>query len=150
MFTREDKNRRVEDRVEPVESVLAPQTTLNGNLRSPHGIRILGTVEGNIESGGRIKIEKGGRVQGVVKASDVIVNGVLEGNIDSAGHVELGQESRMIGNIKAPRIAIAEGSFFQGEIKMPRADDQPVRFVEKRTSEPPASSPLEKDAAPKA
>ena len=138
MFTRDDKKRRVEDRVEPVESVLARETTLQGSLRSPHGIRIMGAVEGDIECGSRVKIEKGGRVRGTIKASDIIVNGELEGNIDSAGHIELGCESRMVGNIKAARIAIAEGSFFQGEVKMPRPDDQPVRFVEKRTSEPTA------------
>lgn len=137
MFTREDKNRRVEDRAEPTESVLAPETTLQGNFRSAFSLRILGAVEGDIESKGRVRIEKGGRVRGTIKASDIIVNGVLEGNVDTAGHVELGQESRMVGNIKASRIAIAEGSFFQGQVKMPHADDQPVRFVEKRTVEPP-------------
>ena len=149
MFTRDDKNRRVEDRAEPTESVLAPETTLQGSLRSAYGLRIVGSVEGDIESKGRVRIEKGGRVQGTIKASDIIVNGTLEGDIDSAGHVELGCESRMIGSIKASRIAIAEGSFFQGQVKMPHADDQPVRFVEKRTSEPSDSSPLERDAAPK-
>jgi cytoskeletal protein CcmA (bactofilin family) len=109
----------------------------------------MGAVEGDIESGGRVRVDKGGRVRGTIKASDVIVNGQLDGNIDAAGHVELGQESRMVGNIKAARMAIAEGSFFQGEVKMHRAGDQPVRFVEKRNAEPPASSLLNKDASPK-
>ena len=149
MFTRDDKNRRVEDNLEPVESVIARETTLQGNLRSAFGVRVMGAVEGDIESGGRVRVEKGGRVRGAVKASDIIVNGQLDGNIDAAGHVELGQESRMVGNIKAARMAIAEGSFFQGEVNMHRAGDQPVRFVEKRLSEPPNSSPPNKDAAPK-
>jgi cytoskeletal protein CcmA (bactofilin family) len=147
MFTRDDKNRRVEDKVEPVESVVALETTLQGSLRSAYGIRIMGAVEGDIESGGRVRIDKGGRIRGSVKASDIIVNGELNGNIDASGHVELGHESRMVGNIKAARMAIAEGSFFQGEVKMPRPGDQPVRFVEKRLSEPPGSSPPNTDTA---
>lgn len=136
MFTRDNKNRRIEDRPEPVESVLAQETILQGNLRSNYGIRIIGSVNGDIESGGRVKIEKGGRVRGKIRASDIIVNGVLEGNIETAGQVELGQESHMIGNIKAVKIAIADGCFFQGEIKMFREDSQPVRFVEKRAAKP--------------
>jgi cytoskeletal protein CcmA (bactofilin family) len=150
MFTRDDKNRRVEDNLEPVESVVVRETTLQGSLRSAYGIRIMGVVEGDIESQGRVRVDKGGRVRGKIKASDVIVNGQLDGDIDAAGHVELGQESRMVGNIKAARMAIAEGSFFQGEVKMHRAGDQPVRFVEKRNAEPAATTPPTKDAAPKA
>jgi cytoskeletal protein CcmA (bactofilin family) len=44
----------------------------------------------------------------------------------------------MVGNIKAARIAIAEGCFFQGDIKMSTGDERPVSFVEKRAAEPPA------------
>ena len=134
MFTRDDRTRRIEDRAEPVESVLAPGTTLEGALRGPHGLRVLGTVEGDIESGGRIKIEAGGRVHGKVKASDVIVNGALEGDIEATGQVELGRESRMTGDITAAGLAIAEGCVFQGKIDMSRGDRQPVKFVEKRAA----------------
>jgi cytoskeletal protein CcmA (bactofilin family) len=137
MFTRDSHQRRVDDRAGPIESMIAQETTIQGNLRSAHGIRIMGSVEGDIESRGRAKIEKGGRVQGNITAADVVVNGALEGHIEAAGQVELGPESRMSGNINAAKIAIAEGSFFQGDIKMFRGDDRPVSFVEKRTSNSP-------------
>jgi cytoskeletal protein CcmA (bactofilin family) len=138
MFTRDSNQRRVDDRAGPIESVIAQETTLQGNLRSAHSIRIMGSVEGDIESRGRAKIEKGGRVRGNITASDVIVNGTLEGHIEAAGQVELGPESRMAGNIKAAKIAVAEGCFFSGDIKMFRGDDRPVSFVEKRASNSPA------------
>lgn len=138
MFTRDNLQRRVDDKAGPVESVIAQETTIQGSLRSAHGIRILGSVEGDIESRGRAKIENGGRVRGSITAADVIVNGELEGNIEAAGQVELGPGSRMAGDIKAAKIAIAEGCFFQGDIRMFRGGDRPVTFVEKRTSESPA------------
>ena len=138
MFTRDNQMRRVEDGVGPIESVIAPETTLQGNIRSSQGIRVAGSVEGDLESRGRVRIEKGGRVRGNIAASAVIVNGALEGHIQSAEHIELGPESRMIGNIQATRIAIAEGCFFQGDIKMSAGDDRPVSFVEKRAAKPPA------------
>ena len=138
MFTRDIRQRRVDDRAGPIESVIAQETTLQGSLRSAHAICIMGSVEGDIESRGRAKIETGGRVKGNITAPDVIVNGALEGHIEAAGQVELGPESRMAGNIKAAKIAIAEGCLYRGDIKMFRGDDQPVRFVEKRTSQSPA------------
>ena len=149
MFTKNDKMRRVEDRAEPVESVLAPETTLQGNLRSAYGIRVMGSIEGDIQSEGRIKIEKGGLVRGMIAASDVIVNGVLEGNIDAKGQIELGCESHVVGNIKATKIAIAEGCFLKGEIKMFQESDQPKNFVEKRASKPPDSSVPTEEPTPK-
>jgi cytoskeletal protein CcmA (bactofilin family) len=138
MFTRDSGQRRVDDRVGPIESVIAEETTLQGDLRSAHGIHIVGSVEGDLESRGRVKIEKGGRVRVDITAPDVILNGELEGHIKATGQVELGPESRMAGNINAARIAIAEGCFFQGDIKMFRADDRPSRFVEKRAPKPPS------------
>ncbi len=138
MFTRDNRERRVDDRAGPIESVIAEDTTLQGDLRSAHGVRVVGSVEGDIESRGRVKIEKGGRVRGHITAPDVIVNGALEGHIEASGQVELGPESRMGGDIKAARIAIAEGCFFQGDIKMSGADGRPSRFVEKRTPKAPA------------
>ena len=139
MFTRDSHQRRVDDRAGPIESVIAQETTLQGNLRSAHAICIMGSVEGDIESGGRTKIEKGGRVRGNITAPDVIVNGELEGHIEAAGQVELGPESRMAGNIKAAKIAIAEGCYYRGDIKMFRGDDRPVSFAEKRASKSPAN-----------
>jgi len=138
MFTRDSDQRRVDDRVGPIESVIAGETTLQGDLRSAHGIHIVGTVEGDIESRGRVKVETGGRVRGHITAPDVIMNGELEGHIKATGQVELGAESRMTGNIKAARIAIAEGCLYQGDIKMSGADDRPSRFVEKRIPKPPS------------
>ena len=135
MFTKDDRTRRIEDRAEPAESVVAAGTTLEGTLRGPHGLRVLGTVEGDVESGGRVRIETCGRVRGKVKALDAIVNGTLEGNIEAAGQVELGRESRMTGDIKAAGLAIAEGCVFQGKIDMSRADRQPVKFVERRAAD---------------
>lgn len=133
MFTKDSQQRRVDDRVGPIESAIAPETNIQGNLSSTHGVRIAGSVDGDIESGGRVKIEKGGRVHGNITASDVIVNGALEGHIKAEGQVELGPESRMAGNIRAARMAIAEGCQFHGDIKMFRPGDRPLSFVEKRS-----------------
>jgi cytoskeletal protein CcmA (bactofilin family) len=134
MLTRDNQTRRIEDKAGPVESTISRETTLQGSLRSEHGIRIMGSVEGDIESRGRVRIERDGRVRGDIAASDVIVNGGLEGDIKAAGQIELGPECRMVGNIKAAKIAIAEGCSFQGDIRMSGGDGRPLSFIEKRSA----------------
>jgi cytoskeletal protein CcmA (bactofilin family) len=79
-----------------------------------------------------IWIEKGGNIKGEIDSRHVIIEGRLEGNIKGAEHVEIRDEAQVTGNIQTQKIAMAEGSFFKGEIQMPRQDDQPSQFVEKR------------------
>jgi cytoskeletal protein CcmA (bactofilin family) len=124
--------RRLEDRVDPEESTVAPGTKFTGTITGNEGIRVSGHLKGNVQSEGLVWIQKGGRIEGNIKSSAAIIEGELKGNINCPEQVELRSEAHVIGNIQTSRIAIAEGSFFQGEILMPRKEDQPIRFVEKR------------------
>ena len=70
-------------------------------------------------------VDKGARIEGIIRAPHIIIDGELNGNIDTAEHVELRAECRMIGNINTGKIAIAEGSIFHGEIKTTKKKDIP-------------------------
>ncbi len=124
--------RRVEDKVEPEESYVAPGTKFVGNIVGPEGIRVSGHLKGNIRSEGLVWIQKEGKVEGNIKSRFAIIEGKLKGHIDSSEHVEIRADGHVVGNIQTDRIAVAEGSFFQGEIQMPGKEDEPIRFVEKR------------------
>lgn len=126
--------RRLEDKVDPNESTIAPGTRFVGTVSGTEGIRVSGQLKGNVQSEGLVWIQKGGKIEGNIKSRSVIVEGELKGNINSPEQVELRSNAHVIGNIQTSRIAIAEGSFFQGEILMPRKEDEPIKFVEKRES----------------
>jgi cytoskeletal protein CcmA (bactofilin family) len=136
MLKRDHKKRRLEDKVGPTESVIAPGTKFKGTICGPDSLRISGRFEGEIESERLVRVDKEGKIHGIIKAPYIIVEGELNGNIEAAEQVELRAQCRMIGNINAAMIAMAEGGFFEGEIKMPRKEDKPIKFVEKRISEP--------------
>jgi cytoskeletal protein CcmA (bactofilin family) len=53
----------------------------------------------------------------------------------SAEHVELRAGARVIGKIDTAKIVMAEGCILQGEVLMPRKEDKPFVFVEKRKGE---------------
>lgn len=134
MNKREDKKRRLEDKIGPIESVIAPNTRFKGKISGQDTIRIAGHFEGDVKCEQMVKIDQGGTLNGTINSTYVIIEGELKGNIDSAEHVEIRTDGRVLGNIHTKQIAIAEGSFIHGEIRMPDKEETPVSFVEKRES----------------
>jgi cytoskeletal protein CcmA (bactofilin family) len=126
------KKKRMEDQIGVEESKIAAQTKLKGTLTGIESICIAGQVEGDIQCGRLVWIEKGGNVKGDIHAKYIIIEGKIAGNIEDAEHVEIREEAHVSGNIQTQKIAMAEGSFFKGEIHMPRDIDEPIHFTEKR------------------
>lgn len=126
------KKRRIEDKIGGDESVIAASTKFKGTLSGIESVRIAGQIAGNVKSDRLVWIEQGGQIKGDVDSRNVIIEGKLTGNIIGAEHVEIRAEAHIIGNIQTHKIAMAEGSFFKGEIHMPQDVDEPTRFVEKR------------------
>ena len=124
--------RRIEDKARPEESFVAPGTKFVGNISGTEGVRVSGHLKGNIQSKGLVWIQRGGKIDGNINSQYAIIEGELNGHTNSPEHVELRNEAHVIGNIHTAKIAIAEGSFFKGEIHMPSKEDTPIRFEEKR------------------
>ena len=120
MRKKDDKKRKVVDKEFPTESNIARGTKIRGTIIRTYSICISGHFEGKINSERIVMVDKGARIEGTIRAPHIIINGELNGNIESSELVELRSECRMIGNINTDKIVIAEGSFFQGEIKMPK------------------------------
>jgi cytoskeletal protein CcmA (bactofilin family) len=127
MRKRDDKKRKLIDKEFPTESIIAQDTKIKGTIIRTYSIRISGHFEGKINSERHVMVDKGARIEGTIRAPHIIIEGELNGNVESAELVELGSECRMIGNINTDKIAIAEGSFFQGEIKMPKRKEKLIR-----------------------
>jgi cytoskeletal protein CcmA (bactofilin family) len=94
--------------------------THTGNIAGDPGetrnIRILGEYLGDINlPKGALHIADGGMYSGNAKASAIVVEGSSEGSLESE-RIELGENSRVSGIIRTPHLAMAEGSFFNGEI----------------------------------
>ena len=52
------------------------------------------------------------------RGQEVDVSGQVTGNISATDKVELKTQCRMVGDIKAPRILIADGASFKGNVDM--------------------------------
>lgn len=134
MKKKEDKKRRVEDKVGSTVSIIAPSTKFKGTIKGHDTLFILGHFKGEIKCEGLVRLSKEGRIEGTINSPYVIIEGEIKGNIISAEHVELRAEARVIGNISTAKIVMAEGCIVQGEVQTPREGDKPFVFVEKRKS----------------
>jgi cytoskeletal protein CcmA (bactofilin family) len=135
--------RRLEDEVGAKETMIAAGSTVQGKILGQIGVRVAGSFEGEIKIDSVLWIERQGAVQGTVNARGVIIEGEMRGNIDASEKVEIRSSGRVFGDVLCKKIALAEGCFFQGGIKMPEGEDRPVTFVERRqgASEPGEPQP---------
>jgi cytoskeletal protein CcmA (bactofilin family) len=99
-------------------TVVAPGTKVKGELSGATEIQILGEVEGEVRVDALVVVGAGGVVTGPVLGKVVRVVGQVIGSVTAADVVEVGPAGSLEGDIAAPRVVIAEGAFFRGNIDM--------------------------------
>lgn len=104
---------------EPVakESLIAADLTIEGKIEGSGHVRIAGKFKGDVNVQGNLRIEEGARLNGGVKARQVVVAGELDGNIQSADKVELLTSAVLTGDVKAGSLTVAAGSKIRGHVE---------------------------------
>ena len=92
--------------------------TIEGEITSEDNIVVQGTVKGKVETTQPIFVENSATIEADLSADSVEISGKVTGNISAKARVELKSDSKMIGDIQAPRILIADGALFKGNIDM--------------------------------
>lgn len=99
------------------ESIIAADLTIEGKIEGSGDVRIAGRFKGDVNVQGNLTIEQGAKLNGGVRAKQVLVSGELEGNIESASLVELRDSAVLIGDLKAGSLTVAAGSKIRGHIE---------------------------------
>lgn len=109
--------------VERVTTVLGPGINWKGDLRGKGGVRIEGTLEGEIAVRGMVIIGETGRVTGErFKADTVIVAGGVHAPIVSK-KLEIRATGRVYGDVTTQSFSTEEGAFLRGKVTMEDAVD---------------------------
>jgi len=103
---------------ERVTSVLGPGISWKGDLGGSGGVRIEGSLEGNVNLRGLLVIGETGRVTGeFIRANTVIIAGAVRSDI-TAEKLEIRSTGRVWGNVITAAFATEEGAFLRGQITM--------------------------------
>jgi len=101
-----------------VTSVLGPGINWKGDLRGKGGVRIEGTMEGEIAIQGLVVIGETGKVTcQTLQAETVIVAGAVKGNI-RCGKLEIRSTGRVWGDVVTTALSSEEGAFLRGQVRM--------------------------------
>jgi cytoskeletal protein CcmA (bactofilin family) len=126
-------------------TVIDSGTTVHGDLTGGDPVEIRGTLEGDCRISGLCVVAEGGRVLGNVEAAGLVVAGTIEAGTLTADRIEIRSSARVSGTIAARVVAIADGAFYQGEVRMegPDAPAGPVYFKDRRKGgeEAPSAAP---------
>ena len=97
-----------------VQTMIGNGAVVNGPISLKGGIIIYGTVYGDIQTDGPLRITISGKVFGNVQASDAHIVGSLKGDISVANKIVLGRKSEIIGDLLYSSLIIEDGAQFQG------------------------------------
>jgi cytoskeletal protein CcmA (bactofilin family) len=123
-------------------TVIGAGIHVNGRVTGEEDLRVEGRVEGRIELSETLHVAAEGVVVAEVRARDIIVRGVVVGNVTAADSVTLEAGAKLVGDISAPRLIVADGAAFRGNIAMggtPPPRRERVRAVARR-AEPQRST----------
>jgi len=91
---------------------------IKGEITGRAEIVIDGEFEGRVDVQAPVVIGSHGVVQGDIVAKSVQVAGKVVGNVRAGERFELETSGRIEGDVTAPRVIIAEGAYFKGNVEM--------------------------------
>ncbi len=101
-----------------VETLIGRQTEFAGDISFSGGLRVDGTINGDITATGggdaSLVVSESGSITGNVKVAHVVINGSVTGNVISSGKVELQPSARVNGDVHYKVIEMALGSAVNG------------------------------------
>ena len=101
-------------------TVIGKTIVIDGEITGEEDLTIRGTVKGRVKLSASLYVENSGTVEADIETDNVEISGNVTGNIQASDKVELTADGRMVGDIKAPRILIADGAIFKGNVDMER------------------------------
>lgn len=114
----------------PIRSLIADGTHLEGQLNFIDGLRIDGTLRGDVraEAGkpSLLVISETATVTGEVHAEHVIVNGMVKGPVYATAMLELQPKARIEGDVHYASLEMHQGAIIAGQLLPTAAEKQPT------------------------
>jgi cytoskeletal protein CcmA (bactofilin family) len=100
-----------------IETVLGPNTSIQGDLRSSGGVRVDGDFSGTIEIAGNLVIGEQAQVVATITAHNVQIQGTVQGNV-TAKRLEILDTGKLWGDIAVDSFVLDDGGFYHGQSTM--------------------------------
>ena len=91
---------------------------IDGIVSGSDNIIAMGSINGEVELSGDIKIGDTSKISGNIHAGKIFVSGFIEGTLFASERISLEKTAKMKGVIIAKRLSVEEGAVFDGEARM--------------------------------
>ena len=102
----------------PITSLIADGSVITGNIVFTDGLRVDGTVAGNIEAAPEqpslLVISEIAHVSGDVSADHIIINGFVKGPVHARRMLELQPKARVEGDVHYSALEMHQGALISG------------------------------------
>lgn len=99
-------------------TLIGPGIFVRGRVSGEEDLHVEGRLEGSVVLTETVFVAPGGIVVATVQARDVVVSGVVVGNVTAEDSVTLNAGAKLVGDITAPRVIVADGATFAGNVAM--------------------------------
>lgn len=108
--------------VDAQTSVVAHDTTWNGDLQSSGSLHVHGIVDGSLTAADDVYVAEEADVTATITATNVIVAGVVRGTIRCSSRFEVLPRGRVLADVHAPTLVVHEGAAITGQVRMGPAE----------------------------
>lgn len=103
-----------------IDTLIGQHTHIKGDINFSGGLRIDGSVKGNIHATGEdnsvLTLSEQGNIEGDIRVPNLIINGTVSGNVYSSAHVELAPQAKIQGNLYYRLLEMEMGSEVNGQL----------------------------------
>ena len=101
-----------------IDTLIGAETRIDGDMHFSGGLRVDGTVHGNVMESvpSTLVLSEHGCIEGVVKASQVVLNGKVIGPVNALQFVELQAKSRVTGDVSYKTLEMHTGAVVEGKL----------------------------------
>ena len=98
-----------------LNTVVGRDSVLEGSFDIHDGLRVDGTLKGQLSSSGTLVVGPSGKVEAdPVRVRDAVIAGQLSGKLEASHMVRLESTAVLVGDITAEVLVIEEGAVFRG------------------------------------
>jgi cytoskeletal protein CcmA (bactofilin family) len=99
-------------------TVIGSTIVIDGEITGDEDLVVQGTVKGRVSLRENIVVEESGVLEANIETSTITIHGTVTGDVQASERAELKSNCRVVGDIRAPRILIADGASFKGNVDM--------------------------------
>ena len=103
-----------------IDTLIGQHTHIKGDISFSGGLRVDGSIAGNINATGDtesvLTLSEQGAIEGEIRVPNLIINGSISGNVYASEHVELASKAKINGNVYYHLLEMAMGCEVNGQL----------------------------------